>query len=212
MGKKPYHHGDLRNALVHEGLRLLELDGAEAVSLRAVARAVRVSEAAPYSHFAGKRELMAAIAAKGFGMLGKVLEPVAIDSCRSIVDLGLEYIRFAEDHPHLYALMFETSEAHVAENDEVRRAGREAVNLLSLRAGLPNKEPLEDVGSLAAWSLVHGLVMLLIKGRVKASDPELVAGILAILEPGIEQRRSSDKRQVTDCPVGDNGLRNKEEN
>lgn len=193
MKKKPYHHGDLRNALVHEGLRLLEQDGAEAVSLRAVARAIGVSEAAPYSHFAGKRELMAAVAAKGFEMLSEALEPVAIDSSRSIVDLGMEYIRFAESHPHLYALMFETSEAHVAENDELRRAGREALNLLSLRAGLPDKEPLEDVGSLAAWSLVHGLVTLLIKERVKAGDPELVASVLAILEPGIEKWRSTDK-------------------
>lgn len=192
MRKKPYHHGDLRNALVHEGLRLLEQDGPEAVSLRAVARAAGVSEAAPYSHFSGKHKLMAAIAAKGFRMLSDALEPVATDSSRSIVDLGMSYIRFAEHHPYLYTLMFETNEAHVADDDELQRAGREALNLLSLKAGLPNNEPLEDIGSLAAWSLVHGLVMLLIKGRVKAGDRNLVAGVLAILKPGIDERRSSD--------------------
>lgn len=195
MRKKPYHHGDLRNALVNEGLRLLQLGGAEAVSLRAVARAAGVSEAAPYSHFAGKRQLMAAIAAKGFGMLGEALEPVAIDSSRSIVDLGVEYIRFAENHPYLYDLMFGSSEASVAEDDEVGRAGRKALDLLSLKVGQPDKEPLEDAGSLAAWSLVHGLVMLLMKDRVKTSDPKLVADILAILQPGIEKRQFNHRNQ-----------------
>ena len=68
-----------------------------------------------------------------------------------------------------------------------------ATHPCSLRAGLPDKEPLDDVGSLAAWSLVHGLAMLSIKGRVKAGDRELVASVLAILEPGIEERRSTNK-------------------
>src|SRR4029453_12912774 len=61
-----YHHGDLRNALISEGRRLLEEIGARELSLRHVARSVGVSIAAPSHHFEGKEGLLAAMAAEGF--------------------------------------------------------------------------------------------------------------------------------------------------
>jgi AcrR family transcriptional regulator len=75
--RKSYHHGDLAAALVQAGLTLVEEEGIEAVSLRAVARRAAVSHSAPYHHFATKAELLAAIAAAGFDrMVGTLLSTI----------------------------------------------------------------------------------------------------------------------------------------
>ncbi|HWZ19753.1 MAG TPA: helix-turn-helix domain-containing protein, partial [Ktedonobacteraceae bacterium] len=62
---KPYHHGDLRNALIQAGLEILAEGGAQELDLRKVARRAGVSHAAPYRHFADKQALVAAINEEG---------------------------------------------------------------------------------------------------------------------------------------------------
>src|ERR1700750_2993966 len=66
---RPYHHGDLRRALVEAARRLLESEGPTALSLRAVAREAGVSPAAPYHHFKDKAELLDAVAHEGWELL-----------------------------------------------------------------------------------------------------------------------------------------------
>src|SRR5258708_12625025 len=63
---KPYHHGDLRHALIQAGLEMLAEGGAAALDLRKVARKAGVSHAAPYRHFADKQPLVPAINEEGF--------------------------------------------------------------------------------------------------------------------------------------------------
>ena len=67
--KTPYHHGQLRDALIAAALDLLKEKGVDALSLRALAKATRVSQAAPYSHFEDKDHLLAAVAETGFQRL-----------------------------------------------------------------------------------------------------------------------------------------------
>src|SRR5690349_24505577 len=71
---RPYHHGDLRRALVDAARRLLEAEGPSALSLRAVAREAGVSPAAPYHHFKDKAELLDAVAQEGWEMLQVMME------------------------------------------------------------------------------------------------------------------------------------------
>jgi len=61
-GRRPYHHGDLRQALVRSALEILSEGGVGDLSLRAAARRARVSAMAPYRHFADKEALLAAVA------------------------------------------------------------------------------------------------------------------------------------------------------
>src|ERR1051325_1856783 len=70
---RPYHHGDLRRALVDAARRLLETEGPAAMSLRAVAREAGVSPAAPYHHFKDKGELLGAVASEGWAMLSAAM-------------------------------------------------------------------------------------------------------------------------------------------
>src|SRR3569832_1650641 len=71
---RPYHHGDLRNALIERALAVVEQGGDEAVSLRELAADLGVSRAAPYRHFPDRDALMAAVAARGFEELNVVYE------------------------------------------------------------------------------------------------------------------------------------------
>ena len=109
---KPYHHGDLRRALVEAAERILENEGPSALSLRAVAREAGVSAAAPYHHFKDKNELLAAIAQEGFELLAQAMREGAAheeDPRRRLNALGVAYVRFARDNPALYNLMYSTS-------------------------------------------------------------------------------------------------------
>src|SRR5271155_5863697 len=89
---KPYHHGDLRRALMDSADAILERDGPNALSLRAVAREAGVSPAAPYHHFKDKDELLSAIAHEGFSRLKQALTKAASgepDPGRRLSDLGV---------------------------------------------------------------------------------------------------------------------------
>src|SRR5450759_546654 len=56
-----YHHGDLRDALVQAALQEAEQGGAEAISIKALAKKLGVSQPAPYRHFADREALLAAV-------------------------------------------------------------------------------------------------------------------------------------------------------
>ena len=81
--RKTYHHGNLRRALLDGALRLVEDQGAEALTLRAAARRAGVSQAAPYRHFADKQALLAAVAEEGFRALTEAMRRSAARGMRS---------------------------------------------------------------------------------------------------------------------------------
>jgi AcrR family transcriptional regulator len=105
----PYHHGDLRDALVRAARTILEHEGLAALSLRGVARAAGVSPAAPYHHFPDKQALRDAVAEQGFEALtlamttrmGNKKDPQA-----RLEASGVGYVTFAVENPALFALMF----------------------------------------------------------------------------------------------------------
>ena len=83
MEDRSYHHGNLREALIAPPAKQIEEIGFEALSLRDLAASLDVSRAAPYRHFADRRELLAAIAADGFKHLqSAALAAIAKNGCR----------------------------------------------------------------------------------------------------------------------------------
>jgi AcrR family transcriptional regulator len=199
--KQGYHHGDLRNALVSEGQKLLEQEGHSDFTLRDLARRVGVSAAAPYAHFADKSELLAAIATAGFIRLTVALEAAIrhdSDLADQFVHMGSAYVRFGMDHPALYKLMFASEElpAKQGEYPQLQAAGEAAFGLLTamlermqrrgfLRAGDP------EADGMSVWAHVHGLTSLIITGHLEcAGDPvpqpaEVVSASLMILLSGL---------------------------
>jgi AcrR family transcriptional regulator len=109
---KPYHHGNLRAALLRAAEAALEKGGAPDISLRELARELGVSHTSPRRHFADKQALLDALALSGFERLGDALHRASSNRAHSfktrLTRLAQAYVAFALKHPTLLALMFET--------------------------------------------------------------------------------------------------------
>lgn len=172
--KSTYHHGDLRTALIEAALALVA--DPEALSLRAVARRVGVSATAVYRHFPDKEALLSAVAAAGLERLGAA-QRAAFDAAgggaAGFNATGLAYVRFALDHPGLFRLIFASPIGSAMDAD--REHGDDAMTFL-----LANAQALAPAGgdarlfALQAWSIAHGLAMLMLDGQVPA-DIDLAA-------------------------------------
>lgn len=180
MSKKgSYHHGDLRQALIDGAIAIIAKRDVDSVSLREVARQAGVSHTAPYRHFADKDGLLAAVAEQGFNGLTQALTlAIAPNQANPITKLevcGIAYVEYAIAYPSHYRVMFG---AHRGEKDrfpQLEKASEESfgilVNILSegqavgiFRAGMPQQ--LAKV----VWSLMHGLVMLLIDKQITTEE------------------------------------------
>lgn len=188
----PYHHGDLRRALIAAGLVLLEKRGPAQVSLREVARVAGVSHNAPYRHFDSREALLAALAADGFEGLAAAMERAAegTQGLERLRALGITYVAFARARPAVYLLMFGPGldkEGFPALKTVAERsfdALRQAIDAVA-------PEPSRHAAAIGAWALVHGLshliadrqlpVDLLADGKLDA----LIENVLTIYLPGL---------------------------
>ena len=161
---RPYHHGDLRRGLVDAARRILENEGPNALSLRAVAREAGVSPAAPYHHFKDKGELLDAVALEGWDALGEALASAKARMDGDgilIAELGVAYVCFARDNPALYRVMYERSRDKDALPDDMRDNNESAYCLVreSFRdiAGPEISDMDIELATIAAWCAAHGL-------------------------------------------------------
>ena len=170
---KSYHHGDLRAAAVAEGLRLLQTGSLEDVSLRAIARNTGVSATAIYRHFPDKASLLAALADAGYAMLAEEQSTAAQGKGQErFAALGRAYVRFALAHPALFRLIFVTCPAQM-HSGSVAPAGSAASLLAQGVAEMMGPDSSSEARfavMLRAWSLVHGLAMLILDNQIEADD------------------------------------------
>lgn len=189
----PYHHGNLRLALVEQGLLMLESSDQADLSLRELARQVGVSANAVYRHFANKEALLTALAAEGFRRFnaGQVQAAVSGGDLKAgFLKAGRAYVRFAQDKPALFRLMFSRQTADHPEGELKEAAQASFDTLLAAMAqltGVPMTEHRAKVNAMIAWSLVHGLSHLALDGQLdKQSDDadafidEIIASFCAI--------------------------------
>jgi AcrR family transcriptional regulator len=181
---RPYHHGDLKAALLAEAETILERDGVQALTLRAAARAVGVSHAAPANHFGDLTGLLSELAAVGFNRfaaaLGAAMGTAGDDPRTRSSAMGAAYVNFARTYPGLFLLMFRGERldtSRPALRDAIG-ASRQALRAVA-RAIAPEKaaSPLRMAAQAAAlWSLVHGFAMLLLDGRLDGTIRALPDG------------------------------------
>lgn len=165
----PYHHGDLRRALLHAALDAVTEHGPAGLSLRDVARRAGVSHAAPAHHFGDKAGLLTALAAEGWDLLVEALRARGGD----FRDQGVAYVLFATGHPAHFAVMRAPGLTH--EDDPALVAARRRADA-ALRAGAASADP-DPATALAGWALVHGLSALLLEGSVRPGPGEDVAAL-----------------------------------
>ena len=168
-----YHHGDLRTVILAETARLVGDQGADAVSLRQLARKAGVSHAAPAHHFTDRRGLFTALAAEGFWLLCDALKAARGDFAHA----ALAYVRFAIEHPGHYSVMFDHSLVNPSDHELTAARAAAGAELSRGVATLadPHAEADPAGAELAAWSLVHGFSMLWLNHAVPtdvaAADP-----------------------------------------
>lgn len=202
-GRRGYHHGNLREALVTAALDLIARKGPAGFTFAEAARAAGVSAAAPYRHFRDRDALMADVARRGFEIFEQRLA-AAWDNGRpnalaALEAMGRAYLAFAREEPAYFSAMFESGlpfEAH----PEVRDTGDRALGVLrqaceAVAAALPaDRRPPAMMMALHIWALSHGIASLFARGdaarRPLPMSPEelLEAGVLVYLE-GLGVRR-----------------------
>jgi AcrR family transcriptional regulator len=192
-----YHHGDLRRAIRDEAIDVIGSEGLEAVSLRAIARRLGVSEAAPYHHYSGKAELLAVIAADAYrglhDRMEQALESAGVDPFERLQALGRAYIEYGLESRGRFRLMFGEHMVDLASHDEVFRAGRPTRVMLSDVVAACLDRDVSDPSAIenSVWAMVHGLTWLMVETEIRPEDEDievdrLVDTALAILASGIK--------------------------
>jgi len=169
----------LRDELVREALRLVEEAGADSLSLRAVAKAIGVSQTAPYLHFAdGVTEMLAAVASIGFERLidtlegrgGRSVDPPAVEA-------AVRYVRFGVENPNLYRAMFSARLA-----DPLESLGE---SLGPADRGYQSYWSLQEVKQRAYQALVLPLEEMDERGLLRPGDPWEFGLAVAALAHGL---------------------------
>jgi len=196
--KDHYHHGELRNAIVVAALDVLEREGAEALSLRKLARSVGVSPMAPYHHFKDRKSLLAAVATVGFERLqkSKIENEKAHDCTRDAISAGAaNYVLFILDNPNLYRLMrgldFGNLEAFPELRDAMAAPAETLIELIErlfAEYGLSGRSA--QSASLLLWGLAHGVGTLALDGQLsREAAPSLAYdGAAAMIKGWLNDR------------------------
>ncbi|MEP7297529.1 MAG: TetR/AcrR family transcriptional regulator [Burkholderiales bacterium] len=178
---RPYHHGNLRVGLLEAADAVLAERGAQALTLREVARAAGVSHGAPYHHFTSLNDLLAAVAQRGFEALGDAMaQAVAVaDTRERLLRVADAYVACARAHPERFRLMFGPLLARKEEHPALQAAAQRAFGFVLAAATAHDKKNGGDL-ALAGWSLAHGLSHLMIDGAfdglpMKKQSPDTLA-------------------------------------
>jgi AcrR family transcriptional regulator len=173
VADRPYHHGNLRAALLEHAERTVREQGADRLSLRELARQVGVSHGAPRRHFPDRQALFDALAESGFDRLGDELRR-AVDAAGEGFEPRLRasaaaYVRFATRDPALLELMF--AGKHREHADALAAAAERAfavlldVILQGQAEGVLEQGDPERVG-LVLFATMQGIAALVTGGMV----------------------------------------------
>jgi AcrR family transcriptional regulator len=183
---KNYHHGNLGEVLVDVAREIVKSGGAATFSLRDAARQAGVTPGAVYKHFDSKDTLLAAVAVAGFEQLAQRVALAVSKSARKerLSTIGLSYVTFAIDEPHLFNLMFGPNGPNgpkALRSNIVSPPGGIFDALQSAIAemqGVTHTQVKEQDLALA-WATAHGAARLVNDGLWKNDDPRIHMSINA---------------------------------
>ena len=183
MADRPYHHGNLRDALLAQAEQTLREQGLEGLSLRELARQTGVSHGAPRRHFADRQALLDALAESGFARLGAELRGAA-ESAGEGYEARLRatataYVRFAISDAALLELMFAGKQR--AQAGALHQAADRAFSVIlelidegQTNAALEPGDP-EHIG-LLLFATMQGLAALVTAGIVAPEQVDSLVG------------------------------------
>jgi AcrR family transcriptional regulator len=175
LNKDTYHHGNLKEAIILEALRLLTLQSIKELSFRHISRNIGVVSSAPYNHFKNKEHLLQEIIKVGQKKLFKIIE---IEKNKSSVPaeqlllIAKAYLNFALKEKTVFNLMFsETNEDLVLLTDEIVL---QFSKIISEKFKAGKRVKLTEKGSaITAWSMIHGLATIINKSNISLLENRL---------------------------------------
>lgn len=177
-----YRHGDLVNACIEVGLKIIKNKGVEKLSLRGISREIGVSIGAPYKHFATKEALLAAIAQRGFELFESymrlpVSDGIHLITRESFVAMAYQYLRFANENPEYYRLMFTNVILNHRQYPDLWKASRRTFYMLI--EGIEVLQRMEIIRPGRAldfathtWAVLHGFASLHVENRLSQLEAE----------------------------------------
>ncbi len=171
MAKKerPYHHGDLKAAMIKAALQLVREKGPRGFTLNEASRTAGVSVSAPYNHFKDKDALLIEIVLLGNRTLETELRAAADTVApprERLLAVYLAYVSFAERHPDLFAVMFQSG-IDKTRYPEVQASSAKAFQVAAMLA--LEIEPSQTTAqqlALAIWTMAHGFATLSVEGAM----------------------------------------------
>ncbi|WP_159943986.1 MULTISPECIES: TetR/AcrR family transcriptional regulator [unclassified Nocardiopsis] len=166
-----YHHGNLRSAVLEKAAEVIGREGPYAFSLRSLAAELGVSHTAPRHHFGSREGVLNALATEGFRELARRLRANR-ESGGDFLDAGVEYVRFATDHPAHFDVMFAPA---LLNGEDGELADARTAAFAELRAGVDSLaeegRETEDAAAavVAGWSIVHGIATLALTGNLDSA-------------------------------------------
>lgn len=193
LARKPqntYHHGDLRDALVQAAMREAEQGGPEAISLKALAKELGVSQPAPYRHFADREALLQAVTAEAFRQFNAVLRAATEGPSRrsKLSRFAQAALDFGLKRNGIYRLMFASRTMACATKDsELHVAARESLRLLIESFEAPAVGLLRERHALQVWAALHGVITLAEQGLLTGQAAQVTREEL--IEDIVEQTK-----------------------
>ncbi|WP_315343983.1 TetR/AcrR family transcriptional regulator [Leptotrichia wadei] len=179
--KKSYHHGNLREELIEKGIELINEEGEEKLSLRKVAKMCGVSNAAPYTYFKKKSDLLYAMSDYIWGILAAELDRTRKkyeNQENLLVKLGKTYVMFFCENHRYYHFMISRKNMKIdlfSKFSEIENNNEKAFSILKIEAikilekmGVPNQAMQDKI--IAMWALVQGLVTIMIMNDITYSE------------------------------------------
>lgn len=183
---KPYHHGDLGNALLQAAVEVIEQQGVAELRMRDLTRRLGVSHGAPANHFKDRNELLVALGVQGFERLTahqlKAREREHASPIEALNAIGVAYVEFARDNPAHFEVMFQRG---LLNQPALAQAAAACFQQLletiaavgPARTGSTAHQRDRDLSALGSWALVHGLATLHVQRILPGGADADVAGI-----------------------------------
>ncbi|WP_017585460.1 TetR-like C-terminal domain-containing protein [Nocardiopsis ganjiahuensis] len=173
-----YHHGNLRAAVLARAAEVIEREGPYAFSLRSLAADLGVSHTAPRHHFGSREGVLNALATEGYTELANRLRANR-EAGGGFLESGVEYVRFAAEHPAHFQVMFAPS---LLDEDDSELSAARAAAFGELTSGVESMaeegRPVQDAagGVVAGWAIVHGIATLALTGNLDSSGVRALLG------------------------------------
>jgi AcrR family transcriptional regulator len=175
----PYHHGNVKEALIDVAIKLMEDDQVDRISLRRLSKDVGITPSAVNNHFADKNALMMAIKTRVYQQFNQFFDSCVTETNepeQALLEMCLAYYQYSKEQPARFNFLFGSVLPMECLTPEMAAvSGRCLVKVRKLvwriyeKYQIPCTEIAVVNATLLVWSGLHGIVNLRNSGLIRAA-------------------------------------------